>query len=91
VTQNIVRLTATLGAAAVIGLAGTALAGTASAAPATSSAAASSASVQGSHFIDWYPDKESCQVGGEYYIRHGYSDYICQLDSLRGWALYVLD
>jgi nitrous oxide reductase len=87
-TRNVVRLTATLGAAALVGLAGTALAGAASAAPATS---ASPASAQALHFIAFYPDKASCQVGGEYYKRHGYSGYICQLDSMRGWALYVQD
>ncbi|MEV5831073.1 hypothetical protein AB0L25_36460 [Spirillospora sp. NPDC052242] len=87
-SRRIVRLTATLGAAAVLGVTGAALAGAASAAPVPAAAPASAA---GQHFIAFYPDKASCQVGGEYYLRHGYSGYICQLAPMRGWALYVED
>lgn len=90
-TRRIVRLTATLGTAALFSLTGAALAGAASAAPITSSAAASPVSAYATHFVGWYPDKTSCKNGGEYYKRHGYSGYICQLDPTRGWALYVVD
>ncbi|MFJ2897479.1 hypothetical protein ACIO87_21645 [Streptomyces sp. NPDC087218] len=78
------RLAATAGAVALLG----ALAATAPAVAAPAPASAT-AQVAASQFIDWYPNKEQCQSGGAYYLRHGYSSYICQLDPMRGWALYV--
>ncbi|MFI8853337.1 hypothetical protein [Streptomyces sp. 891-h] len=79
--------------AASVALLGTlAAAAPAVAAPADNAAPVAASTTQQAaawEFVAWYPNKTQCQSGGEYYKRHGYSAYICQLDPLRGWALYV--
>ncbi|WP_157429747.1 hypothetical protein [Actinomadura oligospora] len=86
-SRRIARVAAALGAAAMFGVTGAALAGTASAAPAAESSTTAAAS--GYFFVAFYPNQAQCVGGGEYYMRSGYSSYICQLDPWRGWALYV--
>ncbi|MFD8828672.1 hypothetical protein ACFV1C_40865 [Streptomyces sp. NPDC059605] len=81
------RLAATAGAVALLGALAAATPAVAAPAPATPTAGTAQAA--GYQFMDWYPNKEQCQSGGAYYVRHGYSNYICQLDPTRGWALYV--
>jgi hypothetical protein len=73
---KIARIVAASGMLATLGVVG--LGSSASAAPSAE------------HFIDHYSTKASCQVGGEYYLRHGYSYYECYRESA-GWGLYVWD
>ncbi|MBO8202901.1 hypothetical protein ABZY93_11240 [Streptomyces smyrnaeus] len=86
------RLAATAAAVAILGT--LAAAAPAVAAPADNAAPVAPASAQqiaAMEFVAWYPNKTQCENGGAYYLRHGYSGYVCQLDPLRGWALYVED
>ncbi|MFV5996984.1 hypothetical protein ACNPQM_32425 [Streptomyces sp. NPDC056231] len=81
------RLAATAGAVALLGA--LAAATPAVAAPTSATPASATAQAAAWQFVAWYPNKTQCQTGGAYYLRHGYSEYICQLDPLRGWALNV--
>ncbi|UNS96714.1 hypothetical protein MMF93_09445 [Streptomyces tubbatahanensis] len=83
-----VRLAVTASAVALLG--GLAAAAPAAAAPQHTTAGTSSVGQAAAwEFVAWYPNKTQCQTGGAYYQRHGYSNYICQLDPMRGWALMV--
>ncbi|MEU5833651.1 hypothetical protein ABZ820_08180 [Streptomyces diacarni] len=83
-----VRLAVTASAVALLGT----LAAAAPAAAAPQHSATGTSSVEQAaawEFVAWYPNKTQCQNGGAYYLRHGYSNYICELDPMRGWALMV--
>ncbi|MET9252297.1 hypothetical protein [Streptomyces sp. NPDC003717] len=82
-----VRIAAAVGAVALLGALGAAAPAVAAPAPAATTSATAQAA--GWEFTTFYPDKTACQNGGAYYLRHGYREYICQLDPMRGWALYV--
>ncbi|MGP3975009.1 hypothetical protein ACTWQF_13570 [Streptomyces sp. 8N114] len=84
------RLAVTASAVALLGT--LAAAAPAVAAPADNAPPAAPSSAQQAaawEFVAFYPNKTQCQNGGAYYLRHGYSEYICQLDPMRGWALFV--
>ncbi|MGI5352070.1 hypothetical protein ACQEU8_28345 [Streptomyces sp. CA-250714] len=84
------RLAATAAAVAMLGT--LAAAAPAVAAPGDNAPprAASEQHAAGYSFKDWYRTKAACNDAGAYYVRHGYSDYYCELYAY-GWALMLKD
>lgn len=84
------RFAATASAVSILGLAGVALAAPAGAAP--SSSASASSVMSGWEYADFYDTKRQCQVAGEIYLNHGYSDYRCTYQLSNGqFLLEILD